>query len=180
MLQEYYTKNFELPAQFIALNGAIQYFELTSLVDLTVAPIAKDATDAEKEKYAAEVAAAQANYLRILEILRSRGAQPVITHVAEKVLGFTLEQTWVYGESMKENAAKEQVSAHDLVAEAEEIIPALFKGISKFKAESETVDGKTVWDVVEVEAANADENLLVESVKIMRTAGSLNSDAISE
>lgn len=78
-------KQYDLPAAFTALNGTIQYYEVTfTNVD---------------------VAAEQANLLRALEVLRTRGGQPIITRVEGKTIYFTLEQAKVFG---KDGATAEQ------------------------------------------------------------------------
>lgn len=142
LFNEYYTKKFELPGKFTAMNGAIQYFELTASVALDE-----------------DTAVSQANYLRVLEVLRSRGAQPIITHVDGEKLGFTLEQTWVYGKR-----GVFQVSDRDLKADAVADIEAAFAGIKALKEE----DGKIV---------DANDDLLVAgSVEVKTTIGSLDSN----
>jgi len=158
LFNEYYTKKFDLPGRFTALNGAIQYFEVT-----VSAPLA----DGSK--------AAQANYLRTLEILRSRGAQPIITSV-EDVEGkgkvcFTLEQTWVYGErgNMQVSAKYEPSFTQDdafngLKVKAVKDIEEAFGDI---KALVENADG-------ELEDTGAK---LYVGADIKTTAGSLNANA---
>lgn len=84
-------KRFEIPAAFTALNGAAQTFELVANVALAYTA----ADDSEAELIKAEVA--QRNLLRVLEVLRSNGAQPIVTSVAGDKVTFTVEQTWVYG-----------------------------------------------------------------------------------
>lgn len=152
LFNEYYTKKFDLPGRFTAMNGAIQYFELTASVALDEAtPVS------------------QANYLRVLEVLRSRGAQPIITYVDGAKLGFTLEQSWVYGER-----GAMQVSEHfkpsftpedayaGLKAGAEADIEAAFAGIKALKEEAGEI----------VDSADA----LLESVVVKTTVGSLVAD----
>lgn len=107
-------KTYTLPGKFTALNGCVQYY--------TVVFTNVSLTEGED---------AQANYLRALEVLRSYGAQPIITSVEDKTLRFTLEQANVYGD-----AAKKQPSAKDLLADAKAQIEALFAGVL-------AVDGKT-------------------------------------
>ena len=179
LFNEYYTKNFELPVCFTALNGAIQYFELATGVDLVVEPASEDASDAVKAEKATEIQAAQANYLRILEVLRSAGAQPIITSVAEQDLSFTLEQTWVYG-----NHAKAQVSEHyaagkvtedtkweGLSADAKSAIESLFNGkhIGKFVKYNAGTEEKPEWAIKE------DGEFSV-TATVKTTAGSLNAN----
>ena len=85
-------KTYTIPAKFTALNGTIQYYKLTAGVDLV----------AEGEG----AAAAQANLLRVLEVLRTYGGQPVITKAEGKVVEFTLEQANVYGKDAEAAADK--------------------------------------------------------------------------
>lgn len=85
-------KTYTIPAKFTALNGTIQYYKLTAGVDLV----------AEGDG----AAAAQANLLRVLEVLRTYGGQPVITKAEGKVVEFTLEQANVYGKDAEAAAAK--------------------------------------------------------------------------
>lgn len=100
-------KTYTLPGKFTALNGCVQYYTLVfTNVSLT------------------EGEDAQANYLRALEVLRSYGAQPIITSVEDKTLKFTLEQAHVYGD-----AAKKQPSAKDLLGDAKAYIEALFADV---------------------------------------------------
>ena len=115
-------KTYTLPGKFTALNGCVQYY---TLVFANVALTSdKVITDESSEADKLEVATAQANLLRALEVLRSYGAQPVITAVEGKTLKFTLEQANVYGD-----AAKKQPSAKDLLADAKAQIEALFAGV---------------------------------------------------
>ena len=91
-LEQKLGKTYTIPAKFTALNGTIQYYKLTAGVDLV----------AEGEG----AAAAQANLLRVLEVLRTYGGQPVITKAEGKVVEFTLEQANVYGKDVEAAAAK--------------------------------------------------------------------------
>lgn len=130
-------KTYTLPNKFTALNGCIQYFKVEfDNVSLTSD---KEITDASSEDDKAEVAAAQANLLRALELLRTLGGQPVITNVANKVLEFTLEQANAIGKS-----GPIQVSAHDLIEDAKTAITNLFK-------EVKAVDGATAFTVKSVD-----------------------------
>lgn len=112
-------KTYTLPGKFTALNGCIQYYKLTAGVNLVAAePVdAKNPTAAEIKA----MAEAQANYLRVLEILRTYGGQPVITKAEGKVVEFTLEQANVYGK-----AGQMQPSEKDLINEAKAKIAELF------------------------------------------------------
>ena len=85
-------KTYTIPAKFTALNGTIQYYKLTAGVDLV----------AEGDG----ATAAQANLLRVLEVLRTYGGQPVITKAEGKVVEFTLEQANVYGKDAEAAATK--------------------------------------------------------------------------
>lgn len=129
-------KTYTIPAKFTALNGTIQYYKLTAGVDLVYE--AADETAAELKK----AADAQANLLRVLEVLRTYGGQPVITKAEGKVLEFTLEQANVYGKP-----GQMQVSEKDMIADAVERITAIF-------GEAKAVDGTTkLFDEVEVKEA---------------------------
>lgn len=146
-------KTYTLPGKFTALNGCIQYYKLTSKVDLVAAsPVDANKPTAEELKAIAE---AQANYLRVLEILRTYGGQPVITKAEGKVVEFTLEQANVYGK-----AGQMQPSEKDLINEAKAKIAELFKNI---KAIVFVVDenGHVVSEDVESETTD-----LFESVEI--------------
>lgn len=159
IFNEYYTKNYELPGRFTAINGAIQYFKLTANgVEFEVAPLAEDATDEEKKEHALKEQAARANYLRVLEVLRSRGPQPIITSVEGSDLHFTVEQTWAWG--LRKDM---QVSAKNLKDEAEADIKNSFADIKSFKVN----DAKTA--VVEGDVFDID-------VEVKVTAGSLDSN----
>lgn len=87
-------KLFTIPSAFTALNGCVQNITLEAGVDLVVEPEYDD--DGEMTN-ADAVKEAQDNLLRVLEILRSNGAQPIITKVEGKTVSFTLEQAHVYG-----------------------------------------------------------------------------------
>lgn len=129
-------KTYTIPAKFTALNGTIQYYKLTAGVDLVYE--AADETAVELKK----AADAQANLLRVLEVLRTYGGQPVITKAEGKVLEFTLEQANVYGKP-----GQMQVSEKDMIDDAVERITAIF-------GEAKAVDGTTkLFDAVEVKEA---------------------------
>lgn len=125
-------KTFTIPAKFTALNGCIQYYKLTANVDLTAAEVTEESTVAEKMAFAV----AQANLMRVLEVLRTYGGQPVITRIGgakgdePKVVEFTLEQANVYGRQ-----GQMQVSEKDMVAEAIERIKGLFANVKAVKGE---------------------------------------------
>lgn len=115
-------KTYTLPNKFTALNGCVQYYTVVFtnvVVDETQSSLL---TDADK-------AAARANFLRALEVLRTYGGQPIITSVDDKTIKFTLEQANVYGD-----ASKVQPSAKDLLDDAKTKIEALFANLK-------TVDG---------------------------------------
>lgn len=128
-------KTYTLPNKFTALNGCVQYYEVVFtnvVVDETQSSLS---TDADK-------AAARANFLRVLEVLRTYGGQPIITSVDNKTIKFTLEQANVYGD-----ASKVQPSAKNLLDDAQAKIKALFANLK-------TVDGSTLFDcTVTVKAA---------------------------
>lgn len=183
LFNEHYTKAFNLPGRFTAMNGAIQYFELTSGVALATAPVYNEAGEMTNK---AAVAKAQANYLRILEILRSKGAQPVITSV-EDVEGkgkvsFTLEQTWVYGkrgplqvsEHYEDGLADEASKWNGLYAEAKADIEEAFTLVPAHKDGKTDVPAKYICAVDE--NGEDTEDALFESVDVKTTAGSLNAN----
>lgn len=109
-------KTYTLPNKFTALNGCAQYYTVTFndvIIDKTQSSLDTDAKEAE------------ANLLRVLEVLRTYGGQPIITSVEEKTLTFTLEQANVYGD-----ASKKQPSAKDLLNNATAQIEALFANLT--------------------------------------------------
>lgn len=117
-------KTYTLPNKFTALNGCVQYYTVVFanvVVDKTQA-----ALDTDEKK-----AAAEANLLRALEVLRTYGGQPIITTVDNKTIKFTLEQANVYGDT-----SKRQPSAKDLLADAKAKIESLFANVK-------AVDGQT-------------------------------------
>ena len=124
-------KLYTIPAGFTALNGSAQTFTLTAGVSLVADA---DASDEKK-------AIAQANLLRVLEVLRSNGAQPVITKVEGTDVTFTLEQSWVYG---KRAPAQVQVSARKLEEEAIADIEALFKNVKDVEDKADLFASVTV------------------------------------
>lgn len=110
-------KTYTLPNKFTALNGCAQYYTVVFtnvIIDKTQSSLDTDAKKAE----------AEANLLRVLEVLRTYGGQPIITTVDNKTLKFTLEQANVYGD-----ASKKQPSAKDLLADANAQIVALFANL---------------------------------------------------
>ena len=117
-------KTYTLPNKFTALNGCAQYYTVVFtdvIIDKTQSSLDTDAKKAE----------AEANLLRVLEVLRTYGGQPIITTVENNTLKFTLEQANVYG-----NASKKQPSAKNLLADATAQIVALFANLK-------AVDGST-------------------------------------
>ena len=121
-------KLYTIPSAFTALNGSAQTFTLTAGVTLVADA---DASDEEK-------ATAQANLLRVLEVLRSNGAQPIITKVEGTDVTFTLEQSWVYGKRAPyATTAEGQVSARKFEAEAIADIEALFAGVKDVDGEAD-------------------------------------------
>ncbi len=139
-------KRFEIPAVFTAMNGAAQTFRVAfEEVVLFVEPVYEEVDGEKVMKNAEEVNLAQANLLRVLEILRSNGAQPIITKVEEKAVVFTVEQTYVYGNRDYLASRDIQVSARKHIDEALADIEALFvKPLSvdgkEFKAKAAHVD----------------------------------------
>lgn len=123
-------KTFIVPGKSHALTGAMQYF--------TVACATADFD------FTSETAAAQANALLLLEVLKTRG-QAVITNIAvngaNSELKFTLEQANVWGEP-----GQKQISARDLNAEAVAAIKAALTSIKK-------ADKSAVTFTVTVESA---------------------------
>lgn len=126
-------KTFTIPAQFTALNGCLQYFKLTANVDLVVEPVKNEETG-EIENMA-EMARAQANLMRVLEVLRTYGGQPVITKVAGKVVEFTLEQANVYGKQGQMQVSEKWDNEKDktFTEEAKERIRGLFANVKAVK-----------------------------------------------
>lgn len=117
-------KTYTLPNKFTALNGCAQYYTVVFtdvIIDKTQSSLKTDAKKAE----------AEANLLRVLEVLRTYGGQPIITTVDINTLKFTLEQANVYG-----NASKKQPSAKKLLTDAKAQIEALFANLK-------AVDGST-------------------------------------
>lgn len=110
-------KTYTLPNKFTALNGCAQYYTVNFtdvIIDKTESSLNTDAKKAE----------AEANLLRVLEVLRTYGGQPIITTVNNKTLKFTLEQANVYGD-----ASKKQPSAKNLLEDATAQIVALFANL---------------------------------------------------
>lgn len=110
-------KTYTLPKKFTALNGCAQYYTVVFtnvIIDKTQSSLETDAKKAE----------AEANLLRVLEVLRTYGGQPIITTVDNNTLKFTLEQANVYGD-----ASKKQPSAKKLLVDAQTQIEALFANL---------------------------------------------------
>ena len=124
-------KQYTIPAAFTALNGSAQTFTLTAGVSLVADA---DASDEEK-------AEAQANLLRVLEVLRSNGAQPIITKVEGSDVTFTVEQSWVYGKRAPEQV---QVSARKLEEDAIADIEAIFGDVKAVDGETKLFSAVTV------------------------------------
>ena len=92
---------------FTALNGAFETWKLT-VEDV-------DFTDEEK---------GSEDLRKVLDILRSNGAQPIVTKVEDATtIKFSIEQNWVYGF----RGAPKQVSDRALVADATADIEGLFE-----------------------------------------------------
>lgn len=117
-------KTYTLPNKFTALNGCAQYY--TVVFTHVIIDKAQTSLDTDAKK-----AEAEANLLRVLEVLRTYGGQPIITTVDNKTLKFTLEQANVYGD-----ASKKQPSAKKLLEDATAQIEALFANLK-------AVDGRT-------------------------------------
>lgn len=122
-------KQYIIPGAFTAMNGAAENYVLTAGVDLVVEP---EYDDAGEITNADAVKEAQANLLRVLEVLRSNGAQPIITKVDGKTVDFTIEQSWAYGR----RGGNVQVSERTPKADAEKDIEDIF-------GEIKAVDGET-------------------------------------
>jgi hypothetical protein len=143
-------KTYEVPAKAHHLNGAIQFYTLTAGVDLVAA---EDAS-------VKEVAEAQANLLRVLEVLRTFGGQPVITKVEGSVLKFTLEQANVYGKGGL--GVDQQVSAKgDLVEGAKAKIEEIFGEIPAVKLVADE-EGHILGEDTEAEAVKLFKKVEVE------------------
>ena len=82
-------KQYIIPGAFTAMNGAAENYVLTAGVDLVVEP---EYDDAGEITNADAVKEAQANLVRFLEVLRSNGAQPIITKVEGKDVCFLTNQ----------------------------------------------------------------------------------------
>lgn len=147
-------KQYTIPAAFTALNGSAQTFTLTAGVSLVADA---DASDIEK-------AVAQANLLRVLEVLRSNGAQPIITKVDGTEVTFTLEQSWVYG---LRAPAQPQVSERKLEEEAIADIERLFRNVKALEAGKDEEDK----DIIVTSATD-----LYASVTVDSTIGALEED----
>lgn len=133
-------KTYRLKDGYTALNGCVQYYTITVAADLTVECPKEDDADFETKLEAYKKS--QANFLRILETLRTAGGQPIITEVkagedeGTSELKFTLEQANVYGMGIKDGG-EEQVSAkwdagkvNEFVTEAKTKIKALFEHLT--------------------------------------------------
>ena len=159
-----YGKTFHLKDGFTALNGCVQYYKVTFGNDVVL--VASAPADPKKPTLAEvkDIMAAQANYLRALEVLRTYGGQPIITKVAAHELEFTLEQANVYGKNAPqqvsakyaENGAVEGVSTEDFhfQAEAVEKIEELFANIKTVALKiADGFDGAALADGVELAKA---------------------------
>ena len=128
------------------MNGCAQSIELEAAVALDT--VAADESEAEllKEKVA------QANLLRVLEVLRSAGAQPIITKVDGAKVTFVVEQAHVYGE-----AGDVQVSSKkDLLGEAKTRIEKLFANVKtvEFDAEKGKLVSSKTTDLLKKDSIN--------------------------
>lgn len=122
-------KRFEIPAAFTALNGAAQTFEVEAGVSL------------EGEE-------GQADLLRVLEILRSNGAQPIITSVKGAKVTFTVEQTHVYGK--RDYLASRDIQVSERAHEADAIadIEAIFGEAKDVKGETKLFKAAKVLSTI--------------------------------
>lgn len=142
-------KTYRLKDGYTALNGCVQYYTVEFNSVAITAPEPVEGEENYETKLAA-YKAAQANFLRALEVLRTYGGQPIVTQANEKILKFTLEQANVYGKNVPqqvsakyaENGAVEGVSTEDFhfQAEAVEKIKDLFANVK-------AVDGTTPFTV---------------------------------
>lgn len=136
-------KTYRFKDGFTALNGCVQYYELTVAVDVDsqakYEAIVDKANPTEAEIEAVEEA--KANLLRTLEVLRTYGGQPIITKVEGPVVKFTLEQANVYGKSISDGTTG-QVSDKDLINDAKWKIAKLFNNVKTIDLEWKTVDGE--------------------------------------
>lgn len=128
-------KTYTLPNKFTALNGCAQYYTVVFanvIIDKTQSSLNTDAKKAE----------AEANLLRVLEVLRTYGGQPIITTVDNNTLKFTLEQANVYGD-----ASKKQPSAKKLFTNAKDQIEALFANLKAVNGSTSLACEATVEEV---------------------------------
>ena len=148
-----YGKTFHLKDGFTALNGCIQYYKITFGDGVKLALTEEEKKEIKDLTLADVVVAqqAQANYLRVLETLRTYGGQPIITKVAEKEIEFTLEQPNVYGKNepqqvsakYAENGAVDGVTEEKFhfQAEAVEKIVELFSNVKTVALAVNTDEG---------------------------------------
>jgi hypothetical protein len=130
-------KLFTIPTAFTALNGCVQTIEVVANGDLTY----KAADESEEELLKQETS--QRNLLRVLEILRSNGAQPIITSVVAKSDGektqstvtFTVEQAHVYGTPGPKHQIDKDESREEKAAE---FIKTIFGEIESVKFNEKT------------------------------------------
>lgn len=152
-------KTYTIPAKFTALNGCIQYYKLTAKVALTSE---KEITDESSLEDKMEVAAAQANFLRVLEVLRTYGGQPVITKANDKVVEFTLEQANVFGKTghMQVSEKLTEGEDFDMQKQAVDHVAKVFANVKAVEAKA--IDDKSfelvaskedLFDTVEINEA---------------------------
>lgn len=128
-------KLYTIPAAFTALNGAIETYKLTAGVSL------------EGEE-------GQADLLRVLEVLRSSGAQPVITTVEGNTVKFSIEQSWAYGRRGGNVQVSERTPKADACADIED----MFGEIKACDGETKLFDSvEFVGTMGNLVAAEADE-----------------------
>lgn len=118
-------KRYTIPTAFTALEGAAETYKLTAGVTL-------------------EGDDAQADLLRVLEVLRSNGAQPIITKVEGNTVTFTIEQNWAYGR----RGGNIQVSARTPKADACADIEDIFGEVKACDGETKLFDSVEFVGVV--------------------------------
>ena len=144
-------KTYRLKDGYTALNGCVQYYTVEFDSVAITAPEPVEGEENYETKLAA-YKAAQANFLRALEVLRTYGGQPIVTQANEKILKFTLEQPNVYGFGIKNNG-EEQVSAKwdDGEEEGTKVVNSFIKDaeakIKDLFVNVKAVDGTTPFTV---------------------------------
>ena len=106
-----------VPSAFTAMNGAFETYLFTAGVEL------------EGEE-------AKEDLRKVLDVLRSNGAQPVVTTVEGKTVKFSIEQSWAYGR----RGAGIQVSERAPKADACADIEAIFGDVKAADGETKLFD----------------------------------------